>query len=376
MDKFDAKRNLIVNYLPNTLTEDEVLKMFEAIGSVSSCKLILNKTTGESLGYAFVEYADEESAKKAIDEITGTQLNGKTLKVSLARPPSAEDVKNANVYIAGLPGTLPEDELLSLFSSYGTVLSHKILTNADGTSRGAGFVRFSSNSEAAKAIKEMANTTLPNAVGPLTVKLAIPPASKDNLNSLNAITTSTLAGLGVASRNANVRFNPMAASNQLLVNGTPTSAVAAALSGMNAHLAQNASVAQLQQQPASVYVFGLQPTHTELTLYELFSPFGAILNVKLIRDLTKEGKPCKGYGFVNFSKADDATRAVGSMHGVQFEERVLQVSFKQNKNQQQQQQQQQIQVQHGQQGQHAQLSQHYDSLGVMGIPGINVGIPA
>jgi len=376
MDKFDAKRNLIVNYLPNTLTEDEVLKMFEAIGSVSSCKLILNKTTGESLGYAFVEYADEESAKKAIDEITGTQLNGKTLKVSLARPPSAEDVKNANVYIAGLPGTLPEDELLSLFSSYGTVLSHKILTNADGTSRGAGFVRFSSNSEAAKAIKEMANTTLPNAVGPLTVKLAIPPASKDNLNSLNAITTSTLAGLGVASRNANVRFNPMAASNQLLVNGTPTSAVAAALSGMNAHLAQNASVAQLQQQPASVYVFGLQPTHTELTLYELFSPFGAILNVKLIRDLTKEGKPCKGYGFVNFSKADDATRAVGSMHGVQFEERVLQVSFKQNKNQQQQQQQQQIQVQHGQQGQHAQLSQHYASLGVMGIPGINVGIPA
>lgn len=374
MDKFDAKRNLIVNYLPNTLTEDEVLKMFEAIGSVSSCKLILNKTTGESLGYAFVEYADEESAKKAIDEITGTQLNGKTLKVSLARPPSAEDVKNANVYIAGLPGTLPEDELLSLFSSYGTVLSHKILTNADGTSRGAGFVRFSSNSEAAKAIKEMANTTLPNAVGPLTVKLAIPPASKDNLNSLNAITTSTLAGLGVASRNANVRFNPMAASNQLLVNGTPTSAVAAALSGMNAHLAQNASVAQLQQQPASVYVFGLQPTHTELTLYELFSPFGAILNVKLIRDLTKEGKPCKGYGFVNFSKADDATRAVGSMHGVQFEERVLQVSFKQNKNQQQQ--QQQIQVQHGQQGQHAQLSQHYASLGVMGIPGINVGIPA
>ena len=51
--------------------------------------------------------------------------------------------------------------------------------------------------------------------------------------------------------------------------------------------------------PASVYVYGLQPQHTELTLYELFSPFGGVLNVKLIRDLTKENKSCKGYGFFN-----------------------------------------------------------------------------
>ena len=61
---------------------------------------------------------------------------------------SNPDIKNANVYVAGLPEWVSEEKLFAVFSPYGSILSQKVLTNPNGTSRGAGFVRFSLNSEA------------------------------------------------------------------------------------------------------------------------------------------------------------------------------------------------------------------------------------
>jgi len=368
----DDKKNLIVNYLPNTLSQDEVKKIFERVGKLASCKLIRNKLNGQSLGYAFVEYIEEADAASAISEITGLEMGGKRIKVSYARNSSSGGGgsgggtsggggENCNVYVANLPESVTEDRLLELFSDYGSITSHKLLTNPDGTSRGAGFVRFSNSVEAGSAIKALAGERLPDSTNALTVKLAIPPASK-TAQSLNAITSSTLGGVGIASRTSNLRYNPLGAYPQAIVNpqlNIAASPVAAALSGMPAHIAQhgsnvvaatqqvaqqvtqnpysqltaNAQVTQAVTAMASVYVFGLQPTHTELTLYELFSPFGAILNVKLMRDYTKEDKPGKGFGFVNFTKMDDALRAIASMNGVPFEDKILQVSLKQNKTQ-------------------------------------------
>ena len=64
------------------------------------------------------------------------------------------------MYIAGLPEWITEEKLLSLFSPFGVVMSHKILTNPDGSSRGAGFVRYSLNKEANQAIEQMAGKVL------------------------------------------------------------------------------------------------------------------------------------------------------------------------------------------------------------------------
>lgn len=325
--EFDMRRNLIVNYLPTTLSQDDVKQMFMRIGPVSNCKLVRNTATGQSLGYAFIEYPDEDSASLAIAQINGFEMQGKTIKVSYARK-STPEIQNANVYVAGLPQWVTEDELQSLFAPFGTILSQKVLKNPDGSPRGAGFVRYNLYAEATVAIQKMSGKTLPDSTGPLTVKLAIPPASKqDSLQALNAITTNTLAGVGVANRMTSVRFNPLTPSNQILIsNNLPTQHAAHQVN-------QHSPTGNVDScTPASLYIFGLQPTHSELTLYELFSPFGGILSVKLIRDITKEDKPCKGYGFVNFAKYDEATKAVASMNGVPFDERILQVSFKQNKN--------------------------------------------
>lgn len=316
--EFDPKKNLIVNYLPLSFSQDDVRQIFSPIGPVSNCKLVRNNVTGQSLGYAFIRYPTEEVAAQAITQVNGMQIEGKIIRVNFARQ-STPEIQNSNVYIAGMPAWVTEEKLLSMFNSFGNVISHKLLTNPDGTSRGAGFVRYSLNSEATAAISEMGGKVLPETNGPLTVKLAIPPTSKqDSLQALGTITTNTITGIGLQNY-PKIRFSPLPAAQI----HTPQTAVALALSECGGVTGQNPK--------ASVYVFGLQETSTDLTLYELFSPFGGIINVKLIRDLGKEGQPCKGYGFVNYVKSEDAVKAVKSMNGVTYEERILQVSHKQNK---------------------------------------------
>lgn len=111
----ESKTNLIVNYLPQTMTQEEIRSLFSSIGEVESCKLIRDKITGElsqfhshsvasfklllllmtlyrisldssaipgqSLGYGFVNYHRAEDAEKAISTLNGLRLQNKTIKV-------------------------------------------------------------------------------------------------------------------------------------------------------------------------------------------------------------------------------------------------------------------------------------------------------
>jgi ELAV like protein 2/3/4 len=99
MDEGDRKTNLIVNYLPQTMTQEEIRSLFSSIGEVESCKLIRDKVTvGQSLGYGFVNYHRAEDAMKAISTLNGLRLQNKTIKVSYARP-SSEAIKGANLCV-------------------------------------------------------------------------------------------------------------------------------------------------------------------------------------------------------------------------------------------------------------------------------------
>ena len=55
-----------------------------------------------------------------------------------------------------------------------------------------------------------------------------------------------------------------------------------------------------------LFVYNLPPTTTEDLMYQLFSPYGAVLNVKVIRDISTS--LCKGYGFVNYAEYEDAVQ--------------------------------------------------------------------
>lgn len=82
----DSKTNLIVNYLPQTMSQEEIRSLFVSFGDVESCKLIRDKVTGQSLGYGFVNYIKQEDAEKAISSLNGLRLQNKTIKASFSSP--------------------------------------------------------------------------------------------------------------------------------------------------------------------------------------------------------------------------------------------------------------------------------------------------
>ena len=75
---------LYVGNLPYHATEDLIQKHFAAAGEVASVQLMLDRVSGQSRGFCFVEMADAEGAKKAIDELNGVELAGRSLRVDVA----------------------------------------------------------------------------------------------------------------------------------------------------------------------------------------------------------------------------------------------------------------------------------------------------
>ena len=77
---------LYVGGLPYATTEDELEELFAAHGSIESVRVITDRMTGRSKGFGFVEMSSIEEAEAAIDKLNNTQLEGRTLVVSEARP--------------------------------------------------------------------------------------------------------------------------------------------------------------------------------------------------------------------------------------------------------------------------------------------------
>lgn len=77
---------LFVGNLSFNTTEGDVLDLFKQAGTVTSCDLIMDKFTGKSRGFAFVEMGSQEEANKAIAEFNGKDLGGRALTVNEAKP--------------------------------------------------------------------------------------------------------------------------------------------------------------------------------------------------------------------------------------------------------------------------------------------------
>ncbi|PKU46220.1 elav-like protein 2 isoform x1 [Limosa lapponica baueri] len=344
----DSKTNLIVNYLPQNMTQEELKSLFGSIGEIESCKLVRDKITGQSLGYGFVNYVEPKDAEKAINTLNGLRLQTKTIKVSYARPSSAS-IRDANLYVSGLPKTMTQKELEQLFSQYGRIITSRILVDqVTGVSRGVGFIRFDKRIEAEEAIKGLNGQKPPSATEPITVKFANNPSQKTNqailsqlyhspnrrypaplaqqaqrfralsesgsscqeaLESINELIRSKLDNLLNMAYGVKSRFPPMT------IDGMTS------LAGIN--IPGHAGTGWC------IFVYNLAPDADESILWQMFGPFGAVTNVKVIRDFNTN--KCKGFGFVTMTNYDEAAMAIASLNGYRLGDRVLQVSFKTNK---------------------------------------------
>ncbi len=77
---------LYVGGLAYRMTEQELEEVFAAHGTVTSATIITDRDSGQSKGFGFVEMEDAEAAKKAIDALNGTEVAGRNIVVSEARP--------------------------------------------------------------------------------------------------------------------------------------------------------------------------------------------------------------------------------------------------------------------------------------------------
>jgi len=78
--------NIYVSNLSFNVADEDLKDFFADYGEVSSAKVITDKFTGKSRGFGFVEMPDEESAKKAIQELDQAVVEGRTIGVSVAKP--------------------------------------------------------------------------------------------------------------------------------------------------------------------------------------------------------------------------------------------------------------------------------------------------
>ena len=79
--------NIYVGNLRRTATEETLRELFEKYGAVESIRIMLDKFTNEPRGFAFVTMESAEDAAKAIEALNNYTLEGRTLRMSEARPP-------------------------------------------------------------------------------------------------------------------------------------------------------------------------------------------------------------------------------------------------------------------------------------------------
>nr|XP_061798151.1 ELAV-like protein 1a [Nerophis lumbriciformis]XP_061798152.1 ELAV-like protein 1a [Nerophis lumbriciformis] len=310
-DAKDAKTNLIVNYLPQGMSQDDLRNLFSSVGEVESAKLIRDKVGGHSLGYGFVNYVNPSDAERAIESLNGLRLHSKTIKVSYARP-SSDTIKDANLYISSLPRSMMQKDVEEMFSRFGRIINSRVLVDqSTGMSRGKAFIRFDKRSEAEEAVKNLNGQKPPGASEPISVRFAADPNQVKNTQIISQLYHNQSRRFpGPMHHQAQrFRFSPMGVDHMGGMGGVGVPGNSA--SGW------------------CIFIYNLGQDADESVLWQMFGPFGAVTNVKVIRDFNTN--KCKGFGFVTMTNYEEAAMAIASLNGYRLGDKTLQVSFKTSK---------------------------------------------
>lgn len=81
-------RKLYVANLAYTVSEDQIREIFSQYGEIVEVRLITDRMSGRSKGFAFVEYGSEDAAKTAMEATNGMEFEGRGMFVTIARPPA------------------------------------------------------------------------------------------------------------------------------------------------------------------------------------------------------------------------------------------------------------------------------------------------
>jgi len=340
--------NVFIGNLSYSASEQQLRELFSTCGTVTSCRVLTDPTTGKSKGSGFVRFTTQEEARKAIQ--TFNQHEGMVVKMAdndKGKGGGRASRGRDNLYLTGLPGSdLDEEGLKSIFAQLGlTIVRCRIFPDTRGTGVCAAMVQVLDQEQAEVAIQNLhgrgkisctyAVDKRPDPMTPLVVKYAgSAEAESDNLyitglpspqvevNSLKQVFAHL--GLTVVRCRTLVDNRDKGFSAALVQVASPAEAATAIdmFSGKLAHaigLMADHSVepagntAHATPPHGNLFVGHLPEEVTESSLQEVFGCFGPIISVRVTVDL-QTGRS-KGSGFVKFESPDDAARAIEALHG-------------------------------------------------------------
>ncbi|XP_010522898.1 PREDICTED: heterogeneous nuclear ribonucleoprotein Q [Tarenaya hassleriana] len=124
---------IFIGGLPKDVGEEDLRDLCEPIGEIFEVRLIRDRDSGESKGYAFVAFKTKETAQKAIDELHGKELKGRTIRCSVS------ETKN-RLFIGNIPKSWTDDEFRKIIESVGPGVENiELIKDPTNPSRNRGF---------------------------------------------------------------------------------------------------------------------------------------------------------------------------------------------------------------------------------------------
>ncbi|KAF9608300.1 hypothetical protein IFM89_008585 [Coptis chinensis] len=166
-DGSEKDTNLYVKNFSETLTDEDLKKIFSAYGTITHAYVMKDVKSGKSKGFGFVKFEKSDNAAFAIEKMNGYSHNDKVWYVGLAKSKTerkaelkskfeqessgkVDKLQGANLYLKNLDDDFSDEKLKELFSQFGTITSHTIKRDMQGQSMGYGFVAFSTPEDVAK----------------------------------------------------------------------------------------------------------------------------------------------------------------------------------------------------------------------------------
>lgn len=148
--------SLYVGDLDINVTDTQLYQLFNQAGQVISVRICRDLSTQRSLGYGFVNYSNPQDAARAMEMLDFTPVNGKSIRVKrFHRDPNFPKNRTANLFIRNLHKSFDNEALHDTFSSFGHILSCKVITDSNGQSKCYGFVQFDNDESAQSAIDKL-----------------------------------------------------------------------------------------------------------------------------------------------------------------------------------------------------------------------------
>ncbi|XP_012382720.3 polyadenylate-binding protein 1-like [Dasypus novemcinctus] len=252
--------SLYVGDLHADVTEAMLYEKFSPAGPILSIRVCRDVATRRSLGYAYINFQQPADAERALDTMNFEVIKGRPIRIMWSqRDPGLRKSGVGNIFIKNLEDSIDNKALYDTFSTFGNILSCKVVCDEHG-SRGFGFVHFETHEAAQQAI-------------------------------------STMNGMLLNDRKVFVGH-------------------------FKSRREREAELGARALEFTNIYVKNLQVDMDEQGLQDLFSQFGKMLSVKVMRD---DSGHSRGFGFVNFEKHEEAQKAVIDMNGKEVSGRLLYV---------------------------------------------------